>query len=206
MSEQKTSPRYQRLKEDPERWAAMLEYQRRWRKENKEKQQATRRRNYLNHKDAHASYQKEWKEKNRDRYAAQRAEYAARAEVRLRRSMLARARREANLEEFRARQRETDQKNAAAKLARVRNRRAMKRSANGTHSAADIATLREAQKDRCGYCRTRLRGKGHVDHIKAISRGGSNDRSNLQLLCAPCNVAKGAKDAIDFAQSKGLLL
>lgn len=46
----------------------------------------------------------------------------------------------------------------------------------------------------------------HVDHIKALRRGGTNDRRNLQMLCQPCNNRKHAKDPIDYAQSLGLLL
>lgn len=32
----------------------------------------------------------------------------------------------------------------------------------------------------------------HVDHVEPISRGGTNAPENLQILCAPCNLAKGA--------------
>jgi 5-methylcytosine-specific restriction endonuclease McrA len=32
-----------------------------------------------------------------------------------------------------------------------------------------------------------------VDHIRPVSRGGGNHRDNLQPMCAPCNMAKGAR-------------
>ena len=30
----------------------------------------------------------------------------------------------------------------------------------------------------------------HLDHIKPVSKGGDNDLSNLQTLCAECNMGK----------------
>lgn len=41
---------------------------------------------------------------------------------------------------------------------------------------------------------------------KPLARGGTNQRTNLQLLCPPCNLSKSAKDPIDFMQSRGFLL
>lgn len=34
-----------------------------------------------------------------------------------------------------------------------------------------------------------------IDHIRAKSKGGTNDRENLRVLCTPCNTSKGTKDA-----------
>jgi 5-methylcytosine-specific restriction endonuclease McrA len=98
-------------------------------------------------------------------------------------------------------------KNREARLAAVRNRRAKQRNAGGRHTAKDIAAISEMQGHKCAYCRISFRkAKRHVDHILPIALGGANDRSNLQLLCAPCNLSKQAKHPVDFAQSRGLLL
>lgn len=87
-------------------------------------------------------------------------------------------------------------------------RRARKVEAGGTHTAEDIAEIRRLQRDRCANpaCRVPLRGGGHADHIVALARGGSNDRSNIQVLCQPCNNRKHAKDPIAFMQEQGFLL
>ncbi|KKI17489.1 HNH endonuclease signature motif containing protein [Sphingomonas sp. Ag1] len=34
-----------------------------------------------------------------------------------------------------------------------------------------------------------------VDHIRPLSEGGSNDRSNLQGLCGPCHKAKTRRES-----------
>ncbi len=88
----------------------------------------------------------------------------------------------------------------------VRNRRARQRAAEGTHDANDIARIRKMQKDRCAYCHTKLSGGGHVDHIVALSKGGTNWPSNLQITCGSCNNSKHAKDPAHFARLRGLLL
>lgn len=34
----------------------------------------------------------------------------------------------------------------------------------------------------------------HVDHIKAVASGGTNEMDNLLTACEPCNAGKGARD------------
>lgn len=87
-------------------------------------------------------------------------------------------------------------------------RRARLLQAAGQFRPEDIAALRDRQKDKCAHawCCVKLNRRGEVDHIIALSRGGSNDRHNLQLLCSTCNRSKGAKHPIAHAQRNGFLL
>ena len=58
------------------------------------------------------------------------------------------------------------------------------------------------QDGRCMYCGSRQRmDLMDVDHKIPVARGGSNQRSNLQLLCRICNVRKAAKTDREFRQA-----
>lgn len=41
-----------------------------------------------------------------------------------------------------------------------------------------------------------------VDHIVALSNGGSDDESNLQTLCQPCNGSKGSKTQEEWEETR----
>lgn len=117
-----------------------------------------------------------------------------------------RAWRRANPEALAEQRRLYRAKNSEKRTADGHLRRARKRSADGSHTAADIKRIRAAQSDKCACCRVRLKGRGHLDHIVALAAGGSNWPSNLQYLCRSCNLAKGARDPIEFMQARGMLL
>lgn len=87
-----------------------------------------------------------------------------------------------------------------------RSYKARKRGAGGSHSGQDIKTLFILQKGRCAHCRASIQNGYHVDHMKPLSKGGSNDRLNLQLLCKRCNLSKSDKDPLVFANESGRLL
>ena len=84
--------------------------------------------------------------------------------------------------------------------------RARKRGAIGCHSGADIDLLMTLQKGLCTYCHIEIKNGYHIDHICPLILGGSNDKKNIQLLCPKCNIIKGSKDPIEFAQQIGFLL
>lgn len=88
------------------------------------------------------------------------------------------------------------------------NREARKRVSGGNHTGADIKWLMKTQKDKCAHpwCRKPLSEGYHLDHRIPVAKGGGNDRRNIQLLCAPCNLSKSAKHPEAFAQENGYLV
>ncbi len=83
--------------------------------------------------------------------------------------------------------------------------RARKRGAEGSYKAEDISRLLTLQRGRCAVCAASLKAGYHIDHVQPLALGGSNDRTNLQLLCPPCNLSKGPKDPLVFANARGKL-
>jgi 5-methylcytosine-specific restriction endonuclease McrA len=84
-------------------------------------------------------------------------------------------------------------------IAATANRRARKVPAPGEHTPEDIALLYMAQNGKCAACHVPLAMTGkrtyQVDHIVPLKPrnggpAGTNDATNLQLLCPPCNSAK----------------
>lgn len=72
-------------------------------------------------------------------------------------------------------------------------RRARKKNAPGSHTATQLVELLQRQNFQCVACGTSLETKRHLDHIVSLSRGGSNDISNLQWLCPSCNARSTIK-------------
>lgn len=113
---------------------------------------------------------------------------------------------ERNLEKVNASKTAWAKANPDKRAAFCRNRKALKRTAEGSHTAEDIKRIYKAQNGKCACCKTKVGKKYHVDHVIPLARGGSNWASNLQVLCPNCNVRKQAKDPITFMQSLGMLL
>lgn len=83
--------------------------------------------------------------------------------------------------------------------ARNRTRRALKRNAIGTHTAADVRAQHKRQKGRCYWCGGKAGRRYHVDHVVPLSLGGSNGPENIVVSCPFCNLSKHAKHPMDFA-------
>lgn len=59
--------------------------------------------------------------------------------------------------------------------------------------------LLKKQNSRCMYCGGKVRRDlFDLDHKNPVSRGGTNRKSNFQLLCRTCNTRKGALTDKEF--------
>lgn len=66
-------------------------------------------------------------------------------------------------------------------------------------TAAILDNMFVQQKGKCFYCLKKFpSNKYHVEHKTPLAKGGTNDRGNLVLACAGCNLSKGAKTAEEF--------
>lgn len=120
---------------------------------------------------------KRWKKENPERNRAHKLKYAA-----------------ANREREAARARAWLKANPERAHAGVRNYKARKRGNGGTHTAKDLEEILLIQNGLCVYCKVEITKENrHIDHMTPISRGGSNARENLQILCRGCNLSKRAR-------------
>ena len=54
------------------------------------------------------------------------------------------------------------------------------------------------QKSNSVCCACGCKDDLHVDHIVPLSRGGTNELDNLQMLCSSCNLSKGTKTMAEW--------
>jgi 5-methylcytosine-specific restriction endonuclease McrA len=158
----------------------------RWRANNPEKLRQQARRKYRKHRERILAVQRDYNTRNSKRIVARVLAWAKENPDRVRR----------NSRNWNARNPDKVRLNGARQAARRRN-------APGTFSDADICRLFVFQEGECVYCRRWL-DKYHIDHVVPLARGGSNDPSNLQLLCRSCNSHKAARDPVEFARSIGM--
>ena len=93
---------------------------------------------------------------------------------------------------------EYDKKNPKNAKARAMRRKKLINAASGIISNSDLKKIRNTLSDSCRYCNEPLNGKGDIEHLTPISRGGSNNLNNITLSCSKCNLAKTKKTHNEF--------
>lgn len=162
---------------------------------NKDRRRANERARYAKNPEGHINKVKKQYAKNGDAIRKRRREYHYKVYV------------NPEVREAAAkRTKEWAAKNPDRAKTNARNGKQKRKNVPGKHTAQDISSIMKLQKGKCAYCKVKLGKKYHIDHILPVSKGGTNDRKNLQITCMPCNLAKGARDPILHAQTLGMLL
>jgi 5-methylcytosine-specific restriction endonuclease McrA len=195
---QKQRERYQRCRELPEFKAKKAELAKAYVAANRDKRAAYRRAHYEENRERIKAQNRAWYQANRERRRQQIKDYAS-----------------THVADTKARSDEWYRKNRARKYAKYRawvsanpeafralwqRRYAREKLALGKFTAADIGRLFEQQRGGCFYCGVSIGIEFEVDHYLPLSRGGTNEPSNIVLACRPCNRAKGSKHPDEFAR------
>lgn len=136
---------------------------------------------------------KHWYEKNRERILLNKRGYYERR----REDILEKMALQYREHQDKIRQRRLEWRNANRDTVAHWNRltKAQRRGAEGTHTKAEARALLERQEYCCANCEANLLLiEPHLDHFVPLILGGTNYVSNLQWLCATCNLTKGGKD------------
>lgn len=99
------------------------------------------------------------------------------------------------------RQREYAKANKDKVLMFNRIRRHKERAAGALPHRFDIGYLLCMQDARCIYC-NEIMDKYHIDHKIPVSKGGTNELHNLQLLCPTCNMKKSVLTHEEYVHRK----
>lgn len=66
------------------------------------------------------------------------------------------------------------------------------KNAQGSHTFEEIEEIKSVFGNKCAYCR--VTPAETIDHVKPLSKGGTNDATNLVPACFSCNSKKGNKN------------
>lgn len=159
----------------PECKKCACEHVQRWRVTNADKVAETRSRYNTEHHDKVIDSKRRWREKHPSGHRGTRYTHSL------------------TIEEKREIDRRRYYANKERSRAKKRNREALKRAAEGTHTDADVRAQYKRQHGKCYYCQTKVGNIYHVDHVIPLSRGGSNGPDNLVIACPKCNRSKHDK-------------
>jgi len=162
-----------------------------------------------------AEYSKRYLARDPERWRAVRAKkYAENREFELSRGRAYRVENRARLQEYERVRNARDKERISERVRSWRaenqghrarwneNRRARIIGAPGVLSKGIFVRLFCVQQGKCAACGS-AGERLELDHIIPLSRGGSNEDENVQLLCRPCNAEKSNKLPHEFRLSRG---
>lgn len=86
--------------------------------------------------------------------------------------------------------------------AKHQRRRAREYDAPGEYRYTDVIHQFRRQGHACAYCLRRIDGLPDPEHVRALSRGGRNDMTNIVAACGPCNSDKRDLSLTEWAADR----
>jgi 5-methylcytosine-specific restriction endonuclease McrA len=166
----------------------LLEYNRAWHRANKEYSNERNRKWRSANPERKAEMARLWRDANKETLAERGRAYRA-----------------ANRERLNEQSRLYYKANPQMRRAGWQRRRAREMQAEGSFNGHDIQRQYKAQRGKCYYCSAKVGENYHVDHVVPLTRGGSNDPSNLVIACPSCNQSKNNKLPHEWPQGGRLL-
>jgi len=171
---------------------ALIAYSKKYYYDNFEKIAKKAKENYPNIKQERQSYFKEYYQKNKDYIIVKNKEWANNNKDKIK--------------EYKKEWSKTE-KGIICKKRSKANRRVKEGKKISSQDTRDF--LNNSDK-KCYWCGSKININNsqsyHLDHYIPLAKGGENSINNIVLSCPTCNLSKGAKDPIKFANSIGRLL
>lgn len=158
------------------------------------------------HRDEKRDYNKQYYAEHQNKEKERCAKYSSIKENRDRKNKATKRWYYKDIERSRenARQYFQTERGRIASRANSHNRRALKRNNGGKHTLAQLQELYQSQGGQCFYCKGDLKAGWHADHYIPLSKGGSNDISNIVIACELCNRQKHDKLPDEWSGNKRL--
>jgi hypothetical protein len=186
----------EKVTENRKRWEEINrvsenERKKKWRMDNPEKYTEICHLSYLKYRSERLEYNRLWQQTHRDeRRASCKKWYASHKEHRAKYSAKYRHEHSEHRSEIYKLWAKANPEKVNENLWK---RRARKMNAEGSHTSEDIRRQYQNQGGLCWWCGKDVGDTYHADHVVPLSRGGSDNASNIVISCPSCNQSKHSK-------------
>lgn len=183
-------------------------YSREYRKKNPQKVKKSLKKWRKNNKEYRREYQRKYRMKNRDKFKAwAKKSYLKNREKRLQKGKEYYTRHREkkiqvskqyyieNKEHVKEYHRRYQQENPGKAREHTYRRRINGTVKKGVTDQVITENMFQYGRITCEKCKEECEANYHIDHIKPISKGGTHEYHNLQVLCAKCNMEKHTREA-----------
>lgn len=171
-----------------------------WRRRNAEHLRAYK----AKHRDRDRERSRKWRKSNLAKLAEYQRRYRRKYPHRMRLYEAKRQRTPDQIQRFKEYCKVWHAAHPESRQSSYQRRRARISASHNRVTPAALLNLYQKSGGKCCYCEQPLdnRGRGHLEHRRPLSRGGSHIMKNLSLACSRCNLHKGTRTVAEFMRSK----